>query len=193
MLKNYLFDKGTPMELIGGLIPKGKTTLLHGRSGGGKTWSILKFFMTYSEDVMFVDFDWNYEIPEDDKITHIDGYKLIANGYENIPISIFSDEIVVIDTYAMATSALGGESELHSFIDKLNDNGATVVVIAHTAYFSGKPKEPLCDAVFANHVACRLHLENEVKKTKTNISLEIEKLRGVGSMLIENWMRETGE
>jgi len=54
---------------------------------------------------------------------------------------------------------------VQEFVDSLD---ATVIVIAHTVYYSGKPAEASVPFEFANHVACRLHLHNDVKLTKVN-------------------------
>ena len=192
MLNKILYIRGTTMEKIGDLIPKGKTTLLHGRSGCGKTLSILKYLINHEQEPYFIDFDSNDEY-NDMGIVHVDGYKFVdmAAKDKNI-IDIFSNKVVVIDTYVKANQTLKAQDvmDIHSLIDGLTDRGSTVIVIAHTSYFSGKPAEPDVDVVFANHVACRLHLHNEVKQTKTNIYLEVEKLRGTDSKMIKNWMRE---
>ena len=183
------------MDKIGDLIPRGRTTLLHGRSGSGKSYSMLKYFKECGVVPVFIDFDHNEEYNSSD-IVHIYGPKLADDLFgddKELAGSILKelvDRVVVIDTYAMTKLHLESVKKVHSFIDALNDNGCTVVVVAHTAYYSGKPAEPDVDMVWANHVACRLHLHNEVKKTKIDIYLEVEKLRGYkGPALIYKWMR----
>ena len=193
MLEGILYVKGKTLEKIGDLIPKGKVTLIHGRSGCGKTLSIIKYMENQNVEPYFIDFDSNDEY-DDMKLTHIDGYKLIDKmKYDNSVIDAFKNQVVIVDTYAKAEQIMNSSNDIgdiHSFIDALIDRGNTVIAIAHTAYYSGKPAEPMVDAMFANHVACRLHLHNEVKQTKTSIYLEIEKLRGTDSKIIKNWMRE---
>ena len=192
MLEDILYVKATNMKLIGDLIPEGKTTLIHGRSGSGKTLSIIKYMIQHGVKPLFIDFDYNDEY-DDMNMVHIDGFKLveeIAKGNEDI-FKLLQSQVVIVDTYRKASMALE-EKELYDVVtlcDKINSLGSTVVVVSHTSYYSGKPAEPDCDITFANHVACRLHLHNEVKKTKTDINLEVEKLRGMSSKMIPNWMR----
>lgn len=67
----------------------------------------------------------------------------------------------------------------------------TVIVIAHTIYYSGKGVVPEVDFQWSNHLGCRLHLHKDILKTKTNCYLEVEKLRGYkGDDVIEHWMRD---
>ncbi len=192
MLKKILYKKEDILEKIGYLIPVGKTTLLHGRSGCGKTLSIIKYLIEHNEKPYFIDFDSNDEYTDMD-IIHIDGYKLVDELAKNKNmINELSKKTIIIDTYVKADQTLIGKDigDIHSFVDALTDRGSTVIVIAHTSYFSGKPAEPDVETVFANHVACRLHLHNEVKMTKTSIYLEVEKLRGTDSKMLKNWMRD---
>ncbi len=191
MLSKILYEVGTTLEKIGDLIPVGKVTLLHGRSGCGKTLSILKYMISHDVKPIFIDFDSNDEY-NSMNIVHVDGYRLIDVMKESKSVlNEFKNQTIVIDTYIKANQTLldNDIGDIHSLIDALTDRGSTVIVIAHTSYYSGKPAEPDVDVVFANHVACRLHLHNEVKQTKTSIWLEIEKLRGTDSRNIVDWMR----
>ena len=191
MLSKILYEVGTTLEKIGDLIPVGKVTLLHGRSGCGKTLSILKYMISHDVKPIFIDFDSNDEY-NSMNIVHVDGYRLIDVMKESKSVlNEFKNQTIVIDTYIKANQTLldNDIGDIHSLIDALTDRGSTVIVIAHTSYYSGKPAEPDVDVVFANHVACRLHLHNEVKQTKTSIWLEIEKLRGTDSRNIIDWMR----
>ena len=180
------------MKKIGDLIPVGKTTLLHGRSGSGKTLSLLKYLIDNGETPCYIDFDTNDEY-DSMALEHIDGFKLIDHIKTNgtVILDELKNKVIVIDTYAMANGYIEQElsDKLENFIKKLISLKSTVIVIAHTTYFSGKPAEPNVDIVFANHVACKLHLHNDVKKTKTDIYLEVEKLRGMDSKIINDWMR----
>ena len=191
LLDNFIYTKEKPVKKIGGLIPVGKTTLLHGRSGCGKTYSILRFLIENDIEPVFIDFDYNDEY-DDMNILHIDGHKLgtsIKEGTTAVKAvaKALKGKTVVIDTYAKAKEYLSVEN-LCSIFD---ENGITTIVIAHTTYYSGKPPEPGCDEVFANHVGCRLLLEHTVKKTKCETHLYIEKLRGyTGSEIIRDWMRD---
>jgi len=188
MFSKYKYIKGDVIKTIGGLIPIHKTTLLHGRSGSGKTLSIIKFLIEHNQKIMLMDFDTNDEYNDMDMV-HVDGYKMVqAIKSKEIKPTAFKGYVVIIDTYTKCDAALKDMS-VEDLAKGLNKGGATVVVIAHTDYFSGKPAEPQTDKVFANHCACRLHLHNDVKLTKTTVYLEIEKLRGKSSQLIMNWMR----
>ena len=176
MIDDILYVVGSKVKCIGELIPVGKTTLLHGRSGSGKTMSIIKYLNENEVTPYFIDFDSNDEYASMD-IVHIDGYKLVdytSDDTKKALIDSLTDGVVIIDTYALASKIF----DVELFIDELNGYGITVIIIAHTVYYSGKPAEPACEVVFSNHVACRLHLHNEVKKTKTDVYLEVEKLRG---------------
>ena len=156
-----------------------------------KTYSVLTYLIDNNEKPIFIDFDSNDEY-DSMKLVHIDGYKLVdALVKDKAVLNEFTDKVVVLDTYAKANQTLLEKDvgDIHSLIDALTDRRATVIVIAHTSYFSGKPAEPDVDTVFANHTACRLHLHNVVKQTKTTIFLEIEKLRGTDSKIIKDWMR----
>ena len=100
MLENILYKIGQPMEKIGNLIPKFKTTLIHGRSGCGKTVSVLKYLKHYDVKPMFIDFDMNDELNSSKSLIHIDGYKLINELINNDVYSLFTNKVVIIDTYA---------------------------------------------------------------------------------------------
>jgi len=186
MLEQYVYKGKEPLKLIGDLIPRDKVTLLHGRSGCGKTFSILKFFIEHGIEPVLLDFDDNEII---DGALHIDGDMFIRGIKGNDALQMELDKkVVIIDTYAMAALSLKKHLDItvEQFVASLD---ATVVVIAHTVYYSGKPAEPAVPFEFANHVACRLHLHNDVKMTKVNDYLEVEKLRGKGSYNIVDWMR----
>ncbi len=186
MLENYLYKNKVPLQLIGDLIPRNKTTLLHGRSGCGKTFSILKFFKKENIVPILLDFDDNDTTPD---ITHVDGDKFIeALSLDSSLYSELKGQIIIIDTYVTASASFKKHLDctVKEFVDSLD---ATIIVVAHTVYYSGKPAEASVPFEFANHVSCRLHLHNDVKMTKINDYLEIEKLRGIGSFNIHNWMR----
>ena len=196
-LNEFLFVKGRPVETIGGLVPIGKTTLLHGRSGAGKTLSMLKFLIINDVKPIFIDFDYNDEY-NDMPIIHIDGYKIIdAIKAQNHTLKELAQTLagstIVIDTYVMLERQLEElGTTVMKFCRMLEVLGTTVVVIAHTNYYAGKAPEPQCDTVFANHVGCRLHLYHTYsKKTKQyDTYLEVEKLRGVKQEIIQDWMRD---
>jgi len=81
--------------------------------------------------------------------------------------------IIIIDTYAKCNLYLDEkltEYKTPDIADVLEANGNTVVVIAHTEYFSGKEAEPDVDKVFANHVACKLHLHRDISFDKRSKS-----------------------
>ena len=186
MLENYLYSGKEPLKLIDGLVPRDKTTLLHGRSGCGKTFSLLKFFEDQGIRPVLLDFDDN-DISFD--AMHIDGDRFIRALSLNDSLLVeLEKHVVIIDTYAMASISLKKHLDctVQEFVDSLD---ATIIVIAHTVYYSGKPAEASVPFEFANHVSCRLHLHNDVKITKVNNYLEVEKLRGKGSYNIIDWMR----
>ncbi len=186
MLENYLYSGKEPLSLIGNLIPRDKTTLLHGRSGCGKTFGILKFFEQQGIRPVLLDFDDN-DITTD--ALHIDGDRFLRALSLNDGLHIeLEKQVIIIDTYAMAAISLKKhlDCSVEDFVKSLD---ATIIVISHTVYYSGKPAEASVPFEFANHVSCRLHLHNDVKMTKVNDYLEIEKLRGKGSFNILNWMR----
>ncbi len=196
MLKDCIYIKGTAMEKIGDLIPKNKITLLHGRSGSGKTMSILKYLISHGIEPIFIDFDSNDEYDEME-IVHIDGYEFMEHMVDKDKnkrmLQELKNECIVIDTYALLQSYLDDkkpEAQISKLLNIFTKHDITSIIVAHTIYYSGKPAEPDVPFIFANHVACRLHLHNEVKKTKTEVYLEVEKLRGMDSKIIQNWMRD---
>ena len=191
MLNDYLYKEDSPVELIGGLIPKHKTTLLHGRSGCGKTLGIIKFLNEQKEDIYFIDFDDN-SIYSNLVALHIDGHKLIEgikeNGYK--AVKELKNKTIIMDTYALLQLALSGEDTIE-FIQNIESLfNPTLIIIAHTTMFAGKANVPDVDNIFANHVACRLQLFKNVLAKRVDIYLEVEKLRGYkGLSKIDNWMR----
>jgi len=192
-----------PYELIGSLIPKGKITLLHGRSGSGKTYSLLSFLNKHDIEPIYLDFDDNDMYKDTFKMIHLDGKLFVGSMRDKVFAKSvkreFRDRVIIIDTYTncnLALSAVGSEARTEDIAKMFEGINCTVIVIAHTDYYSGKKAEPDTDKVFANHVACRLHLHKEDsldkrnKSVKTIIYLEIEKLRGVSKNIVPNWMRE---
>ena len=202
ILNDSTYEKGLAMETIGELVPVNKVTLIHGRSGCGKTMSILKYLNTHNIEPVLIDFDTNDGIDEHVKLNHIDGFKfwdLFLNQYLNNDlreelIKQLSDKVFVIYTYAMANNYIsvssGKKYDVHSLCTFLLEAGSTVIVTAHTVYYSGKDAQPDVDNVWSNHIGCKLHLHKDILKTKTNYYLEVEKLRGyTGSDVINDWMR----
>jgi len=210
-LEDILMNSNDKYELLGNLIPKGKITLLHGASGSGKTYSLLKFLNSNYIEPYFIDFDDNTIYKDKFKFIHIDGYKLVNHLFNKESINdlsnILRNKVVVIDTYALANNAIRAKKEEYNIdinygVDNLcktlQSFEVTVIILAHTKYYAGKQQEPDCSFVFANHVACRLHLVNiekidsrtKDKQIKRTSYLEIEKLRGYdGERIIKDWMR----
>lgn len=199
--KIALYSKATDMgNMIGELIPKNKITLLHGRSGCGKTLGILKYLISNNIKPLFIDFDYNDEYTSMD-IDHIDGYKLLKYMFDNIDDrdkltevkNDFKNRVVVVDTYAKCNiemqSYTEGENGVEDFCTTLIDSGATVIVIAHTTYYSMKPAEPDVNIQWANHLGARLHLYKNISKKSTEQYLIVEKLRNYsGPDKIVDWM-----
>ena len=202
LISSSLYEKGKVMETIGDLIPLNKITLLHGRSGCGKTTSVLKYLIEHDITPVFLDFDTNDGIEDSlDEMVHIDGFKFWDNFMEcynqdtkSELVEQLASKVFVIDTYAMANNYISTSTEnrynIQSLCTFLVEANSTVVVTAHTVYYSGKDHEPDVDTVWANHLGCKLHLRKDILKTKTNVYLEVEKLRGYkGNDIVPDWMR----
>ena len=74
IIENSQYKEGLSMETLGDLIPKNKITLLHGRSGCGKTLSVLKYFENLKLETILLDFDTNDGITKLVKTIHLDGF-----------------------------------------------------------------------------------------------------------------------
>lgn len=194
-----LYEKGKAVDMIGDLIPTGETTLLYGESGCGKTTSVLKYLTKHDVVPVFLDFfDINDGIGDIvGEMVHVDGFKFWDNFVELYSPSTkdelvkqLSNKVFVIDTYAMANNYISVTTEnsqnIQSLCSFLTGANSTVVVIAHSRT-DGKPD---VDTVWANHLGCKLHLRKDILKTKTNVYLEVEKLRGYkGKDIVPDWMR----
>jgi len=194
--KDMAFTATGSYTMLGDLIPKNKVTLLHGKSGAGKTLSIIKYFENLDIEPVLIDFDDNISYSTR-KILHLDGYKFLnyylSDKTQEEVLDLLKGKVVIIDTYAKCNLALEEREvklKTQDIATKLSDYGITVVVIAHSNIFAGKAPEPDTDNVFANHVACRLFLNYKIVKKKPEIQLIIEKLRNKPADIIENWMRD---
>jgi len=197
LLDKSKYIKGLSMKTIGDLIPLNRTTLIYGRSGCGKSVSILKYLNKHNEIPYFIDFDSNDNIESLASLNHIDGYLFwdnISTSNKDEVKQELSDKVFIIDTYAMADNYIKAKTDnkysVTDLCSMLTSFGSTVIVIAHAIYYSGKDAEPDVDTIWSNHIGCKLHLHKDILKTKTNIYLEVEKLRGYnGPDIINDWMR----
>jgi len=168
-----------PIELIAGIFPKGKTSLVYGESGVGKTVSTIKAINSEDLVPILLDYDDNLSPQENGcEYIHIDGTRVHDDD------EIVSDEIVIVDTWAMCNKDL---------IELLQNNNNTVIIIGHSLGLATRRDLPDAPDEFVNHLAAKLFLSYEKpkgKNTEGHYNLEIMKCRGYkGPRIIQDWMR----
>ena len=198
-LEDYIIPDPIAPELIGGILPKNRLTLMHGAQGSGKTYSLIKMLNTEGISPVYLDFDHT------DGISNLN-YTRINSTFFNKMLSKeecvdLKGKVVVLDTYSrvhadLLTKGLTEKGIFNVFEELITFYDITFVVIGHTRAFVGK------DGIFQDNMhlvrGCseELFLEKTVyKKNKAGdprvtFTLHVCKGRGSGGAKpIDNWMR----
>ncbi len=201
--KDFMIKEPVAPELIGGIIPKNRFTLLHGPQGSGKTYSVIKMLNAEGIIPLYIDFDHS------DGIDKLQFYRLSKNllnfllsPNEETDFAELKGEVVILDTYTriheeLKHSGLTDAEILTAFEYLVETYDITLIVIGHTRLFVGKDGIFQDNTFLTRGASEELFLEKtEYKKTKNaeayiEYALHVQKGRGTGgARIIQNWMRE---
>ena len=188
-----------PYIRIGGIIPKGKLTLVTGLAGTGKSFTILKFLNSQNIKPVYFNLD------EDSALTKLDAIFPDPDHLHDLlhdKITDLKGHVIVIDTYQrvvdlMATSGndkVFQETFTKTLLDITKQHDCSIIVIGHPEDYVGK------DGIFKDNQSlvrnCHEHIHLDLilprGKTITNSVHRtfIKKGRGFsGKRIIDDWMR----
>lgn len=183
-------NKGRPM--LTEFLEKDKVNLIHGESGSGKTYYILKHLNENKVPSYLADFDDNQQIVLNEQglnTTVLDGNKflkyLLYFGDKEVPISkqLLEEtvgKVIIIDTWALFVRELFDGDELEALLNlqRVASTGITFIVLAHTISFSGKDAIPEMDSKVYKHINTRLYIRRVTRTNDIVYDLIVEKVRG---------------
>ncbi len=182
---NKYKKKDGAKSMLTPLVEENKILLIHGESGAGKTVFAIKHLNGYDIMPLLFDLDDN-EMEElnslDCKCDMIDGYALIddmlADEDTDEVFEAMTGKVVIIDTWQLFHSAVGGEEVAHALMVKMTEMGITVIVAAHTTSYAGKEDRADMQESVYRHIKGRLYIRKTTKKYEVQYHLLVEKIRG---------------
>ena len=189
----------TPIPRIGDIIPIGKLTLLTALPGSGKSYSLLKFLnLNQVKPVMF-------NLDQDAALQQFDTYHFIEpdllREVLNGEATDLKDTVIVIDTYVRLLDVLGVpentkeiQIQIAQQLEKLcSFYQCTIIIIGHPEDYVGR------SSIFKDNqylVRCaeeHIHIDKILstkKGTQPEYRMYINKGRGLGCKIFDDWMRE---
>jgi len=184
---------------IAKFIPEAKVTLLTGLPGTGKTISILKHLNKYGIKPIIFNLDEDAEVLKYKLTGSISSAKTFIN-FINGKYTDLDNEVVIIDTYQRVEEILKITKTKHElkFTSRLlhlaKKHSITIIIIGHPADYVGRSSIFNDNPSLIRNCYEHLHLdkiEDKRRKPPTlNYRLYVNKARGTGAFIIENWMRD---
>jgi KaiC/GvpD/RAD55 family RecA-like ATPase len=182
------------VERIGGIIPKGKLTLITGIPGTGKTFTTIKLLNQAGVVPIFINLDESPIEPLKAKMYGSDLLLTILD--ENIHIEgIEPSDVIIIDTYERMESMLGSENEEEEIYKKLDAivrrYGVTLIIIGHTEHYASSRDTFSANKTLDRRCYERIHFDTKISKGKEQYTTHIRKGRGYeGNRILVDFLRD---
>ncbi len=199
-----------PPELLGGVFPKGRVSIIHSLPGSGKSHSTIKCLNGVGIIPVYIDLDTTTGI--EDLMLYRVSNELFFHMLEDEGTLGLEGKVVIIDTYSrvhedMINAGYTNKAILLTFESMCIRHGITVIVIAHTHNYATSNGIFDDNTDLLRGLAEECFLEKSLYKAKAGTkanpkgedakityTLHVRKGRGNGgTRTVDNWMRGTVE